>query len=339
MTALKQYQRLESSGLWRETPAAQRRDVIVSFGDASLVLSDSRSDTPLTHWSLPAVIRLNPGETPALYAPGEAASETLELDDATMIEAIETVHRAVEGRRPRPGRLRYGLLGAGLAAVIAVGAWMPGALIRHTAQVVPFSKRQEIGRMVLADMGRVTGTPCADPQGQMALGRLTARLFGRARVRIAVLRDAPVATAHLPGGLLLLRHDLVENYDGPEIAAGYLLAERARAEAADPLVALLKWAGLRATFRLLTTGSFPAKALHGYGAVLLARAEHPAPLPEASLLARFRAAGVDSAAYARALGPDPAAAGLIANDPFAGKTPPPLIPDDSWVSLQGICTD
>jgi len=35
MTALDQYVRLESGGLWRADADAQRRDVAVSFGDAT----------------------------------------------------------------------------------------------------------------------------------------------------------------------------------------------------------------------------------------------------------------------------------------------------------------
>ncbi len=69
MTALKKYQKLESTGLWRESARGQRREVIVNFGEASLVLSDPRSENALSHWSLPAVERLNPGEMPATLRP------------------------------------------------------------------------------------------------------------------------------------------------------------------------------------------------------------------------------------------------------------------------------
>ena len=79
-TALAQYQRLESTGLWRETPEAQRRELIVRMGEATLILSDPRSGAVVTHWSLPAVERLNPGVTPALFSPGEDAAETIEIE-------------------------------------------------------------------------------------------------------------------------------------------------------------------------------------------------------------------------------------------------------------------
>ena len=32
-----------------------------------------------------------------------------------------------------------------------------------------------------------------------------------------------------------------------------------------------------------------------------------------------------------------ATADLATNDPYKGLAPSPLIPDDSWVALQGIC--
>ncbi|MGL4279888.1 MAG: hypothetical protein ACRCS0_05955, partial [Albidovulum sp.] len=65
MTALREYQRLESTGLWRDAPGAQKREVFVAFGDATLVISEAKSHRPLTHWSLPAIQRLNPGQMPA----------------------------------------------------------------------------------------------------------------------------------------------------------------------------------------------------------------------------------------------------------------------------------
>ncbi|WP_102224363.1 hypothetical protein [Acidimangrovimonas sediminis] len=345
-TALSRYQRLESQGIWREAPDAQRRDVIVAFGEASLVLSDVRSEQALTHWSLPAVVRLNPGEVPALYSPSEDGVETLELDDDEMISAIETVRGAIEARMPRPGRLRHVITGTALTAVVLLAVfWLPGALIDHTAQVVPQSKRQDIGRMVLADLTRITGPACSDPDGKRALTLLTDRLFPDGGAQVIVVPGGPARAVHLPGGYVVLRRDLIERYEGPDVAAGYMLAERARAAQTDPLKSLLRWAGAAATVRLLTTGQMSTGAVHGYAEVLLKRAAQPAEVSETALIARFRAEELSPAPYARALDaatpPEPGAAataaGLLAADPFKSDPPPPLIPDDSWVGLQGIC--
>ena len=37
MTALEQYDRLEETGIWRETKTSQNIEVLVSFGNASLI--------------------------------------------------------------------------------------------------------------------------------------------------------------------------------------------------------------------------------------------------------------------------------------------------------------
>ncbi len=338
MTALKKYQRLECQGLWREAPEAKRRDVIVSFRDATLILSDSRSEMPLSHWSLPAVERMNPGEMPALYRPGADAAEELELDDPVMIEALATVYHAVEAQRPHPGRMRNWLLFGALAAVLAAaGLWLPGALITHTARVVPWVKRVEIGRAVLADLEHVTGSPCAAPEPSRILNRLSSRLFGANPPVIEVMRTTPVPATYLPGGILMLDSRLIENRDGPDVAAGYLLAEQARAKAEDPLLPLLRWVGLKASFTLLTTGDLPEGALNGYGESLLRKPQPEPPAP--ALLEWFRRAGVPTTPYAEAVGTaDPAMAALKAADPFAHAPIQRLMSDDDWVALQGICT-
>ena len=89
MTALDDYAKLEAPGLWRPAADAQRQDVIVAVGEASLTVFDTR-DSALAHWSLAAVDRANPGKTPAIYHPDGDPSETLELDSSEkeMIAAI-----------------------------------------------------------------------------------------------------------------------------------------------------------------------------------------------------------------------------------------------------------
>jgi len=334
MTALKQFERLESSGLWRESPQAQRRDVIVTFGDASLVVADGQA-RPLTHWSLAAVTRLNPGDLPALYSPDPDSGETLEVEDDLMIDAIETVRNAIARARPHRGRLRLLAFGGSLAAVLALGLfWMPGALVRHTASVVPASARAEIGAALLAQITRVSGLPCREAGGRQALARLGARLPGKGQ---AVVLPAGIArAAHLPGGLVLLNRALVEDYDGPDVAAGFILAERARAAATDPLQTMLHAVGLRATFRLLTTGTLPDGALRAYAEELPTAA--PRPLADDTLLARFAEAGVPSSPYAYALDiSGETVLGLIEADPMRGRTHEPVLSDADWVRLQGIC--
>lgn len=339
MTALTQYERLESIGLWRDDPEAQRREVLVRFGEATLVLSDPRSEIPLSHWSLPAVERRNPGVLPALYAPGADALETLEIEDPDMIVALEKVRGAVVAAIARPGRLRGAVLGGLMLTVVALGVfWVPDALIAHTASVVPASQRAEIGQMALDDLVRLTGAPCDNQQGLRALASLSERVFGPLDTPILyVVRDGVPLGLHLPGDVIVLSNTLIRNADGPEALAGVALAEGQRRTLQDPMIPLLTHAGLRATFQLLTTGELLPAAVEGYGETVL-RAT-PAPLSDEPLLAAFKAAQIPSSAYGYAVDPTgESSLTLIEADPYRGLSPTPLIPDGDWVALQGLCS-
>ena len=338
MTALKKYQRLECFGLWRQTPHDQRREVHVRFGDATLILIDPKSGTALSHWSLPAVEQLNRGTFPPVFAPGLDSGESLELEDPDMIAALETVHSAVQAAVARPGRLRGMILAGTALALIAGGTfWLPGALVTHTASVVPFAQRAEVGQRVLDDLGRVTGAPCNNQFGLKALAQLSERVFGPVDTPILyVMPEGVEAPLHLPGDVIILPRRLIENAEGPEAAAGAALVERLRARARDPIVPLLEYAGLGATFQLLTTAELPDSALAGYGEAALRIT--PEPLDTDALILAFKAAQIPATPYALAIDPGGAPLQALAEgDPYKGLSPSPLVPDEDWVALQGIC--
>ena len=336
MTALSEYARLETTGLWRETPDDQRREVVVALGDATLVIS-ALTDTALSHWSLPAVHRLNPGKHPALYAPDAEADELLEIAEPQMIEAIERVRSAIERARPHPGRLRLWLAAfLTLVTILISVVWLPDALIRQTASVLPGAKRNEIGQLVLAGMADLAGRPCADGSGGAAMRDLSQTVFGTGAPRIVVLPSTAQSTAALPGNIIVINRSLVEDYEGPEVLAGYLLTEALRRDMTDPLVRLLEEAGLIATFRLLTSGEINPAYLRDHAATLLT--SPLAPVDTAALLARFELAGISSDPFAYALDMSgESVLHLIEGDPMRGRLRAPLMSDQDWIALQGIC--
>lgn len=336
MTALTQYERLESPGTWRPAPDGQRREVVVKFRNESLVLTEALSDRPLSHWSLPAVTRANPGKLPAIYTPGDGPDESLEIEDEIMVEAIERVHAIIAARRPHPGRLR-GLLAAVSALAIAGVAffWLPSALIGHAASVAPQAKRVEIGRAVLAELETLTGPACENPAGEQVLSRLSRRVFGRP-ARIEVLPGAVEGVRRLPGDLFVVGHELIDSGAGPDLLAAQLIEADLVANPAqggvDPLRAVLRWAGMRAAFRLLTTGSLPDGAVSGYGQTLI---ETPAVRADAETLSgALTAVRLSPAAYLSQLaGDDPRRAALT--EPEAGAQP--ALSDAEWAALQTVC--
>lgn len=333
MTALLDYDRLETVGVWRASETEQRRDVTVSLGSATVVIYDG-AGRALAHWSLPAMLRQNPGKEPAVYAPGPDAPEELEIADPEMIDAIERIRSAIDKRRPRQGRLRFALMAAALVAVLAAGvAWIPDALVRHATNVVPPVKRAELGARILDHVQRLSGSPCETHAGVAALTRLHSRLFPGREGRLVVLSSGAINTGHLPGGVILLSRRLVEDHDTPDVAAGYILAEALRAAKQDPIGAMLEQVGPANAARLLTTGDVPEAALALYAEHFMTQA--PGPVDDEALLMAFREARVASTPYAFARDiTGESTLSLIEADPGAATA---VLPDSAWIGLQEIC--
>ena len=251
-----------------------------------------------------------------------------------MIDAIETLRRAVARSRPKPGRLRWLGAAVSVSAVAALALfWLPGALVDHAMRVVPPVKEAEIGAALLAHIERVSGQPCSSNEASPGLVALAGRT-GAARV--IILPAGVRAALSLPGGTVLLNRALVEDYEEPDVAAGYVLGEQARSTAKPPLRSLLEHAGPRATGTLLTTGSLPDRALETFAEDQLARLA--ADVPVEDLLPVFAAAGVRSTAYASARDiSGEATLPLIEADPMAGQVLAPIMSDRDWLQLQAIC--
>lgn len=309
MTVLSKYQRLECPGIWHPAADAQRQDVFVSLGKASLIIKDA-NDTALAHWSLPAVERMNPGTRPALYRPGTDADELLEIADDTMIDAIRTVARALVRARARPGRVRRAVLGASLLAVAALGVWwLPDALTRHTAALMPAGLRGEIGQRLLRELEPYAGQPCTGRDGLAALAVLNDRLLPEGGWSIVVLPGGPAASAHLPGRMILLRRDTMEHAADPSALGDIILREAARLRTRDPMQAMMDAAGAGATFGLLTRGTVTDDTLRAHAARVLVA--DPVVLPDGALAQERARAGLDPAV--------------------------PLLGDLAWLRLRGIC--
>lgn len=333
MTVLEKYQRLEAEAIWRPAADAQRRDVIVSIGKATLTISTTNG-MALAHWSLPAIVRLNAGETPAIYAPDPQAPETVEVADLEMVSAIEQVLAAVRGMGRTPGRMRSTVMAlSALAAVVALVVWGPGAITRYTASLVPDAAKRTIGAGLLTEMERVTGAPCNEPIGAAALGALEERLFPNGDTQLVVVPSAIAETGVLPGGAILIGHTLVEDFETPEVLAGFLMAADVRRNHESPLKDLLEAAGLRASTSLLTTAKLPAFALPRMAEWLAAST--PAPVDEAALLRRMSDANINPAPYGYALD----ISGEKTENLISASQPttPPLLSDGEWIALQGIC--
>jgi hypothetical protein len=225
-------------------------------------------------------------------------------------------------------------LAAGAAAAIFV---LPNAMVDQAIKVVPGVKRAEIGNALLTQMQRATGTPCSSASANPSLIELTQRMTtDEGPTYLAVMRAGVKDAVHIPGGVILLGRTMVEDYESPDVLAGYIIAEQARRNARDPLRHLLESAGMFATLRLLTTSRLPASAIEAHAKQLLTEA--PADIEIETLLQRFKERAVPSSPYGYAVDvTGERTLDLIEGDPLAGVAPTPVLPDASWVRLQTIC--
>lgn len=283
MTALTQFLRLEASGVWRASAERPERDVIVSLGDATLVICDSRGDA-IAHWALSAVTRANPGATPACYHPDGDPDQTLTLpdDETEMIAGIDRVLQALRRPTPTRGKMRWALL----PVVLGLMGWsvvaLPGTLREAAARSVPAVKRGEIGAHLLTRITEATGTPCRAPQGRAAMRRLITQVTApEPAPRVVVLPNSATQSAHLPGRIVLLSSALILSAEDPGVAAMHLAAEAAAARAHDPLLAMLDDMSLWQSLHLLAMGEISTAALDGYAAQRMDQPAAPTgdPLP------------------------------------------------------------
>lgn len=336
MTALREFERLEAAGLWRASAHSQRRDVIIALGEATLTITDMQ-DRPLAHWSIAAVQRANPGHFPAIFHPDGDIEETIELpgDEIAMLDAIDRLQNAIEKSRPNPGRLRllgFSVIATAVAAFLAIG--LPHTMHRQALSVIPNVQRTAIGNALLARIERVTGPACHSP----ATNDILKTLAERSGVsRIVVFRNGIVQSQYLPGGVVLLNREFVEDFEDPSAALGAVLMERARASIQDPFSEILTIGGVRATFRLLTTGRIEPSTLDKVVEVSLSAHDRPT-VPDEIALPFFEKASVSSTPYAYAIDvTGETTLGLIEADPMSYHDTPSVLSDRDWVLLQNIC--
>lgn len=331
MTALHQYQRLEAAGLWRENETAQRREVIVGLRDATIILTDPKTDMPLTQWSLPAIVRVGEFAGFVTYASAADGIETIEIDDTAMIAAFDKLRGVIDRRRRRPGRLRGALI-VGLATAVVAGAaiWMPLRLTSFTAERLPQAARDQIGAIALADIQKTTGSPCGARIGKIASENLARRIDPISPPQILVMREGLTRPTFLPGGRILLPYDLVAAAEGPDYLAALVLAEMVRADSQSPTEVILQYAGFLASFRLLSSGSLPASAITGYG-LSLATAQ-PSPLDLQALHNAFEDTKITALPYIESMDSP-----QNMTDPMPNGSDPIVLDDADFLGLQYIC--
>jgi hypothetical protein len=158
----------------------------------------------------------------------------------------------------------------------------------------------------------------------------------RGQSALYILPDGITQTAHLPGNIILISRELVEDYEDPDVAAGFILMEQLRSEKNDVFKNLLEYSGTLATFQLLTTGALKDEMLQKYSQHILLQPKQS--IATSRVIARFQELNLRMSPYAFALdvtGEQTLA--LIEADGLTTWTFEPSLSDADWVRLQNIC--
>lgn len=373
MTALAQYERLEAPGRYFDGETAKPREVIVKFGDASLIVTNME-DLPITHWSLAGLRDVSHEGGGLVLTPDFDSDERLVVDDADMVAAIRTVCPDLKRGKPVSGRnWRKVAIWAAVAvgSIYAIVFHLVPSLADQLATLIPPEAEITMGEKMVDQFANLLTEGdepqyCSTPQGDAALAAMTARFEGPAGahvpLKVQVLDLGMINAFALPGGQIVLFRGLLKAADTPEEVAGVLAHEIGHVYARDPTRLTLRSAGTAGLIGVLLgdfTGATVTVALSeallrsgyqreaetnadAFAAELLSREG----LPTKPLAIFFDKLAEKSGQRPELLShlsthPDlggraaaTRAADQVGEEPFT-----PVLTDQEWVALQNICGD
>lgn len=258
MTALDKFIRLEAVGWWFEAGRQEAREVIVSFGDATLQIS-SLKDLPLTHWSLLATKRIGTRGEAVIYSADPEQHEVLEIEDPDMIRAISAVSAMLVGPDPAPKWRRW--LKRGLALGLVAGAlWAaPPLIYKTTTLLTPPARMAALSDDMAAALQAEYGPPCQGWIGARALQAYAENLLPEARLELLVFTALPAPALALPNAVALSEATL--KAATPDSLAALISSRWAMGQNRKPLQAYARSLGPLGALRSLLSGRFPRGAM------------------------------------------------------------------------------
>lgn len=323
MTAIDKFIRLEAVGYWFEPGRQEAREVIVSFGDASLQLT-SLKDVPLTHWSLLATRRIGTRGAAVIYSADPDEHEILEIDDPEMNRAISAVTAALSPSAKPPARRRWLWRGVVLAVLLAGLSQTPPLVYNLAATLTPPSRMAAVSAEMQDDLRAQFGPECKGWLGQRALADFGKKLFPEITPEILVFDGMPQSIRALPASAVVLSRQVLENTKSPDELAALVALAWASGENGRPKAALIRALGPLGALRYLITGTFGQ------------------PLPEIEL----RPDGADfilARAHLQSIGASPASLRPLSEASGIGlPLPATTLPDfafSDFETLRNICAE
>tara|TARA_S200000501_G_C20684802_1_gene682432 strand:+ start:50 stop:937 length:888 start_codon:yes stop_codon:yes gene_type:complete len=215
MTALKKYTRLETTGLWKASPNEEPVEVIVSIGSSSLVLS-GLDENPLSHWSLLSIKCLSKSNSNSVFSPDSIVTETLEIEDKDMTEALLLI-TSQESRSPKRRVIIIPvILLLALICFFFLITYIPTNLKSLTSSVISSEQELRIIKPLLSNHTMAAGPTCQTEQGQIALKNLLLlQNENSTNLSITILKNQTSGILHLPSGNIILSGSFINSLKEP----------------------------------------------------------------------------------------------------------------------------
>jgi len=233
--------------------SSRRHIVALAFTDRLEIADPAEPNGPLLAvWPYDAIRRVDSpeGALRLACAMGPPLAR-LELRDPAERANVLWLCRSLDGPGSSAGSISVGRI---VAASIAAGAAIIGmvwlgmpVLANRLAAVMPYAWEMPLGDAVDSQVRELFGSPCANPAGAAALGKMVDRLQTAAHLPIPpdpmVLRS-PIANAFaLPGGRIYVLSGLLKISETPDELAGVLSHELGHVAHRDGLRRLIRDGG------------------------------------------------------------------------------------------------
>jgi predicted Zn-dependent protease len=247
-------------GLFYDGEAAHAQSVEVTFEETALVIA--HGGRILARWRYAALYLATSGAHPGLRIGARGAGEArLVIEDSAAIAELRRRAPRLFARKSRAALLRRALYFAAASAALLTGAYysLP-YLAEALVPFVPLSVERQIGEQVRAAFETSFGS-CASERDKPALAildRLTKRILGANGVTYEVSVEVSQMKLEnafaLPGGMVVVTHELITLMESPDELAGVLGHELGHVVERHAMIGMVESTGLSLVTTLLLGG-------------------------------------------------------------------------------------
>lgn len=208
MTAIEKYARLESTAKWIESDFKEAKEVIISLGKKTLIITNYK-DEPLAHWSLTSTNIISKNKKESIFSPDPEGIERLIVEDINMIEAIELF---ISNKNKLKKKLNPFFILIPLFIIFLVGAFYSKHYKYYFLSLISDAQVTQILNEHISKHIKDYGPVCESSSGKKAISELLKNLDSfYNEINIIVLSNQTVNSIHLPSGTLFVSKDFLSN--------------------------------------------------------------------------------------------------------------------------------